>query len=207
MAALLQSALGAPTEVLPTESLAGDPSGEEVESTSESLSSSDLWGLILSVTNNHSEEFEAEFNNQVKYHMLEDIKIPSLPMSCPISNFSKEACLNRLVNGLFVYNVLLKHVEKEYPNNYKISETRANCGQLVNLIKRNMKHPERVIELPSSQEEQILQDINSPDTFQRKTTAHSILFHLRNFLLQGKRVIRKRENTRGHLAPIFRFSY
>ncbi|XP_060915601.1 interleukin-6-like [Labrus mixtus] len=200
LVALLQGVQVASVQFAPTESLAGDTSGEEGEAASESLSTSRFWGLILGATDNHSKEFEAEFQNQVKYHMLEEYNISSLPESCPSSDLRKEACLHRLVQGLFIYRVLIKHVEKEYPSNYKLSEARINCGRLITHIKVNMKHPESVTELNSSQEEQLLKDIDSPDTYKRRMTAHSILYHLRNFLLQCKRAIRKREMARGRMT-------
>ncbi|XP_034561085.1 interleukin-6-like [Notolabrus celidotus] len=199
LAALLQGILGAPADVAPTENLAGDPSGEEGELTSDLLSASGIWERILSLTDNHPKEFEAEFQNQVKYHMLEDYNISSLPESCSYYNLSKEACLQKLARGLFIYKALLKHVEKEYPSNSKILDARLNCGRLIALIKENMKHPERVTELTSTKEEQLLKEINSPYTFQRRMTAHSILFELRNFLLKGKRAIKKKEKAKGSM--------
>ncbi|XP_074543399.1 interleukin-6 [Halichoeres trimaculatus] len=202
LAALLQGVLGAPTEAPLTENLAGDPSGEEGELTPDLLSASGIWDRILSVTEDHQKEFEAEFQNQVKYHMLEDFNISSLPESCSYSNLSKEACLQKMVQGLLVYKALLKHVEKEYPSNSKILDARLNCGRLITVIRENMKHPERLTELTSSQEEQLLKEINSPYTFQRRMTAHSILFQFRDFLLKGKRAIKKREKARGNVVPI-----
>ncbi|CAJ1083959.1 interleukin-6-like [Xyrichtys novacula] len=202
MATLLQVALGSPIKVATLENLAGDPSGEEGELTSNLLSDSGIWELILSVTNNLQKEFEAEFGNQVSYHILEDYNISSLPESCTYSNLSKEACLQRLAEGLFMYKVLLKHVEREYPSNLKISEARLHCGQLISLIRDNMRHPERVTEMTSSQEEQLLKEISSPYAFQRKMTAHSILLQLRNFLLKGKRAIKKKEKAGQSKTPI-----
>lgn len=52
-----------------------------------------------------------------------------------------------------------------------------------------MRASERVTALTSSQEEQLLRDINNPDTFHRKMTAHSILYKLHHFLVDCKRVI------------------
>uniref|UniRef100_UPI0037E92B47 interleukin-6-like n=1 Tax=Semicossyphus pulcher TaxID=241346 RepID=UPI0037E92B47 len=199
-ALLLQVVHGAPVEVDATDSPAGDPSGEEGEDTSDLLSASNVWDMIIGVTDNNKREFEAEFKNQVKYHVLEDYKISSLPESCPYSNLSKEACLHRLVQGLFKYKVLLKLVEKEYPSNSKnITDARYNCDILVSLIKEKMKYPERVTELTSSQEEQLLKELDGPNTFQRRMTARSILLQLRNFLTEGKRAIRRREMTRGSI--------
>lgn len=59
-----------------------------------------------------------------------------------------------------------------------------------------MKRGERVSAPSSSQEEQLLKQLDSPDTFQRRMTAHSILSHLRFFLIDGKRAFRKWETPR-----------
>lgn len=60
-----------------------------------------------------------------------------------------------------------------------------------------MRDPEQVTALTSSQEEQLLRDINNADTFHRKMIAHSILYRLHFFLVDGKRVVvNKREKVR-----------
>ncbi|XP_059205103.1 interleukin-6-like [Centropristis striata] len=202
LAALLLCALGAPVESVPTDIPAGDPSGEAEVVSSDLLSDSPVWQSILAATKRHQEEFENEFQNAVKYEFLEHYKISSVPAMCPLSNFSKEACLHRLVQGLPVYIVLLKHVEKEYPGSLICSEVRYHSGLLITQIKQEMRNPEAVTALTSSQEVQLLRGLDNPTAFQRKMTAHSILRQLHLFLLRGRRVITKREKSRGR--PAFR---
>ncbi|XP_044028136.1 interleukin-6-like [Siniperca chuatsi] len=195
LAALLQCAPGAPAEYAPTDSPAGDSSGEEEEEErpSELLSVSKELELILGATKRHREEFEDEFQTEVKYDFLRHYTVSSLPASCPYSNFSKEACLHRLAHGLPIYRVLLKYVEKECPSSRIPSEARFYGGLLISQIKEKMKNPEQVTALTSSQENKLLKDLDNPDTFHRKMTAHSILRQLHYFLVDGKRAIKKRE--------------
>ncbi|KAI4818075.1 hypothetical protein KUCAC02_011440 [Chaenocephalus aceratus] len=202
LCALLLCALGAPVEDAPTDSpAAGDPSGEEEEEgPSDLLSTSGVWDLILGATRRHQKEFEDEFHNQVKYEFLENYKVSSLPARCPYSNFTKEACLQRMVQGLQIYTVLLRQVEKEYPNSLICAEVRTYSGQLIDLIQRKMRNPGQVTALTSSQEVQLLNDLDNPNPFQRKMTAHNILRQLHYFLLKGKRAITKREKIRGTMA-------
>ncbi|XP_042362890.1 interleukin-6-like [Plectropomus leopardus] len=202
LAALLLCAPGAPLEDAPTESPAGDPSGEEELDSSDLLSNLEVWDKILPTTKRHEQQFEDEFQNEVKYHFLDHYKISSLPAYCPPSNFSKEACLHRFVSGLLTYSVLLMHVEKEYPGSLICSEVRRFSVILINQIKEKMKNPERVTAVTSSQEAQLLKALENPNTFHRKMTAHSILQQLHYFLLHGKRQIAKRERTRG--SSVFR---
>uniref|UniRef100_A0A8C3AYE1 Interleukin-6 n=1 Tax=Cyclopterus lumpus TaxID=8103 RepID=A0A8C3AYE1_CYCLU len=191
LAALLLHASGAPVEDTPTDMPAGEPSGEEQAGPSNLLSVSPVWHAVLGATKRHQKEFEDEFQHELKYHFLENYKVSSLPAGCPLSNFSKEACLHRLAHGLRIYTVLLKHVEKEYPGN---------------LICSVMRNPEQVTALTSSQEAQLLGGLDHLDAFQRKMTAHSILRQLHHFLVDSKRAITKRENTKARMSPphIFR---
>ncbi|XP_049459106.1 interleukin-6-like [Epinephelus fuscoguttatus] len=200
LAALLLCAPGAPVEDAPTDSPTGDPSGEEEVAAPDLLSASPVWDSILGATKRHEKQFEDEFQNEVKYHFLEHYKISSLPAGCPSSNFSKESCLHRLVQGVLKYTVLLKHVEKEYPGSLICSEVRYYGGLLVSLTKGKMRNPDQVTALTSSQETQLLKDLDNPSTFHRKMTAHSILRELHIFLLDSKRQINKRERLRGSLA-------
>ncbi|CAB1454022.1 unnamed protein product [Pleuronectes platessa] len=209
LAALLLCALGAPVEFQPTDSPAGDFSGEEQEVTPDLLSSSPIWGLIISVTARHQQEFEDEFQQEVKYHFLDHYKISSLPADCPSANFSKEACLRRLAEGLHTYRVLFKHVEKEYPSSPILLHARYHGGALIGLIKEKMRNPGQVTVPTSSQEQQLLQDVDSSSNFHRKMTAHNILRHLHNFLRNGRVAIRKKEMPKqkrrkdnGIIAPI-----
>lgn len=63
-----------------------------------------------------------------------------------------------------------------------------------------MRNPGQVTALTSSQEVQLLNDLDNPNPFQRKMTAHNILRQLHYFLLKGKRAITKREKIRGTMA-------
>ncbi|XP_074469590.1 interleukin-6-like [Sebastes fasciatus] len=201
LAALLLCAPGAPVEDLPTDSPAsGEPSGEEEVWPSDLLSSSRYWDIVIDATKRHQQEFENEFQNEVEYIFLEHYRISSLPAGCPLSNFSKEACLHRLAQGLLVYTVLLKHVEKEYPSSSIRSQARYYSSILINLIKEKMRNPEQVTAPTSSQETQLLMDLDNSDTFQRRMTAHSIMRKLHFFLIDSKRAISKREKTRGSMA-------
>lgn len=56
-----------------------------------------------------------------------------------------------------------------------------------------MKHPERVVELTTSEQERLLKELDNPDTFQRKMIAHNILRQLHWFLIDGKRAIVRKE--------------
>ncbi|XP_029298337.1 interleukin-6-like [Cottoperca gobio] len=199
LCAMMLCALGAPVEDAPTDIPAGDTSGEEM-GPSDLLSDSPVWDSILGATSRHQKEFEDEFHNEVKYDFLGSYKISSLPARCPYSNFSKEACLRRMVHGLLIYKVLLKHVEKEYPSSLICSEAKYYSNLLINLTKEKMRNPSQVTALTSIQEVQLLKDLENPNTFQRKMTAHSILRQLHFFLLNGKRVITKKEKTRGSMA-------
>ncbi|XP_028454057.1 interleukin-6-like [Perca flavescens] len=197
LCALLLCAPGAPAEDAPTDSPAGDPSGEEEEEMpSDLLSASPVWASILGATERHKEEFEEEFKEDgFKYIILEPYNNNTLlPARCSHYNFSKEACLHRMFHGLLIYTVLLKYVEKEYPGNSICKEFRYYGGLLINLIKGKMRHRGQVTALTSSQEAQLLRDLDlDPIEFRRKMIAHSILRQLHYFLLEGKTVITKKE--------------
>ncbi|XP_042292073.1 interleukin-6-like [Thunnus maccoyii] len=200
LAALVLCATGAPVTDATTENPAGDPSGEEDVVASDELSDSQIWDSILGATKRHKKEFEVEFKNEMKYLFLEHYKTSSLPAGCPLSNFSKEACLHRLVSGLQTYKILLKHVEKEYPGSLILTEARYYISHLIDLIKGKMRHPERVSALTSSQEQQLLKELDNPNTFHRKMTAHCILRQLHYFLRDGKLALKKREMRMGSMA-------
>ena len=63
-----------------------------------------------------------------------------------------------------------------------------------------MRNSDQVAALSSSQEEQLLKELNNPDAFHRKMTAHSILYNLRLFLIDGKRSFRKWEMPKRRTA-------
>uniref|UniRef100_A0A672Y698 Interleukin-6 n=1 Tax=Sphaeramia orbicularis TaxID=375764 RepID=A0A672Y698_9TELE len=161
---------GAPLEQMPTDGPTGDPSGEgeEVGGSSDLLSESRDLKLILDATDLHKDEFKKEFLGVMQYHLLDNYRISSLPQNCPRSNFSMEDCLLRLVDGLRVYRVLLKHVEKEYPSSSVLSRVKVATM------------------LTSSQEEQLLKELNNLDSFHRKMVAHNILRKLHQFLCERK---------------------
>ncbi|KAM9824102.1 interleukin-6 [Neosynchiropus ocellatus] len=200
---------------VPEVSLAGDTSGEEEESavTSERLSTAPYWDLILKAAK-LEKEFEVEFQS-LNNDSLEQYKIPSLPRPCPSSNFSKEACLQRLIHGLSTYAFLLKHVEKQYPGNSILPTVDYYISVLIKLMKKNintrhclklpllqhqMRNPESVVMVTSSQEEQLQRELDNPSEFHRKVTAYSLLRELGFFLVDGKRALAKRERFRGRLG-------
>ncbi|XP_058475695.1 interleukin-6-like [Solea solea] len=212
LAALLLCTLGTPIANESGDSPAGDSSGEEEEEevmvTYDLLSVNQVWDFIIGATARHHKEFEEEFQNAVKYHFLDNYRFPSLPADCPNSNFTMEACLERLAEGLSTYLVLFKHVESEYPNGSIVLEVRPQSVKLINLIKGKMRNPKQVALLTLDQEEQLLRDIYNPSPFHRKMTAHSILRQLHNFLLDGRVEIRRRERRRRPgkvIAPSYNF--
>ncbi|KAK2830274.1 hypothetical protein Q5P01_018205 [Channa striata] len=199
-ALLICAAAAAPIENAPTDSPAGDPSGDEEVEPADLLSASPLWDSVLGVTKCHEKIFENEFQNGVKYNLLDYYKISSLPPRCPASNFTKEACLHRLAEGLQTYTVLLTFVQREYPTSQTIPIVKNYSENLIRLIKEKMKNPERVAVLTSSQEQELLRNINNPDAFHKKMTAHSILRELHTYLVDGKRAIIKREKPRRNIT-------
>ncbi|KAM7384148.1 hypothetical protein PAMA_011476 [Pampus argenteus] len=201
LAILVLCVSGSPVRDERTESLAGVPSGEEEVVASDLLSASKVWDSIIGATKHHKQEFEDEFKANVEYNFLEHYKTSSLPAGCrPNSNLSMEACLCRLAQGLHTYLVLFKHVEKECPGSLILLQTRYQSSFLINLIKEKMRHPERVSALNKSQEESVLRELDNPNTFHRKMTAHSILRQLHMFLVDGKRAVIKREMRRGSMT-------
>ncbi|XP_029976940.1 interleukin-6-like [Salarias fasciatus] len=191
LAALLLCASGAPTPGAPTTAPAGDSSGEEEgEATSDLLST---WKALAGIAKQHKKQFEDEFHKSVT--ILESYKTSSFPIKCPEFNFSREACYHRLAKGLQVYTVLLRHVEREYPNNLILSAARLYSSVLIQGIKEKMRRGDQVSALTSGQEEQLLREFDTPDRYHRKMTAHSILHHLKVFLADGTRAIFKRERA------------
>lgn len=114
LAAVLQHTTGAPLGA-PTESPAGETSGEEAETGSPDDALAVALESVLRATKQHKNEvrpsplgeligafsklllitflflyqFLSEFQGEVKYDFLDHYKIPSLPAKCPYSNFSK----------------------------------------------------------------------------------------------------------------------
>ncbi|TKS88517.1 Interleukin-6 [Collichthys lucidus] len=197
LVALMRRALGAPTAL--TESPAGDPSGDEAQEEVEGNPSDAVkaWIYAVSTLSRHEQEFEAEFHHFHKYNILDQYTIAWLPKDCP-SSYNKEACLQWLAKGLFTYTAVLKYVAKEYPNQRIL--TVAERDNLIQLIKDKMRHPEHVTALTRGQEEQLLRNIDTPTIYNRKMTAHSILYMFRHFLIGGQRQFRKWEQPRRSLT-------
>uniref|UniRef100_A0A671WFF8 Interleukin-6 n=1 Tax=Sparus aurata TaxID=8175 RepID=A0A671WFF8_SPAAU len=194
LAALLRCAPAAPVDGAFTDNPAGDTSGEEWETERPADPLIALLKVVLEVIKTHRQEFEAEFH--IRYDVLAQYNIPSLPADCPSTNFSMEALLHRLLQGLPVYTALLKYVEKEEPKSQIPSRFRQNSELLKQRITGKMRHAVQVTPLTSSQEQQLLRDLDSSDTFHRKMTAHSILYQLRSFLVDCKNAINKKEKLR-----------
>ncbi|XP_028255862.1 interleukin-6-like [Parambassis ranga] len=192
---LMLGASGVPLQDTTTESPAGDTSGEEEgEKTSDLLSNSKVLRCLLRTLQSHKEEFAKEFPEDVA---ILDHDSSSFPKKCPDSNFSKEACFQRLAQGLLKYTVLLRHAEREYPSKPYVSVAKSYSGYLIEEIKQKMKNRALVVPLTSSQEEHLLKDFDGLDDYNRKIAARRILHHLHLFLIDGKRSICRREQPRG----------
>ncbi|XP_077447438.1 interleukin-6 [Stigmatopora argus] len=189
LASLVVCGAGAPT-VFP----AGHASGEEEELFP---SVSPLWESVLGIAKDHRNDFEDEFENTIKYNLLENFKLAQMPASCPISNFSKEACLHRLAQGLTIYTNLLKDVEKVYPGKRIVSEATYYTGILLRLFKQKVKKPVDLTSPNSSHVENVSTSLENQNEFHRKMVAHSVLRQLFIFLVDGKRVLTKKERRRG----------
>lgn len=74
-----------------------------------------------------------------------------------------------------------------------IQSWKANNGHFLKsnvvILLLQVREHNQVMMLTSSQEEQLLRDINHSDTFHRKMTAHGILYNLHYFLVDCRRVI------------------
>ncbi|XP_057684678.1 interleukin-6-like [Corythoichthys intestinalis] len=196
LASLVLCVTGAPTVL---------PSGEHQSEEELFPSISPVWESVLGIAKDHKKDFEDEFGNNVKYHQLENYKVPQMPASCPISNFSMEACLHRLAQGLTIYTNLLKDVEKVYPGQRILSEAKHYTGLLLRLFKQKMKKPEEFTVSNSSQTENVSTLLDNRDEFQRKMTVNSILRQLFIFLVDGKRVLTKKERRRGRHPKVTMF--
>lgn len=131
----------------------------------------------------------------------------------------QDACLRRLLEGLQIYSVLLKHVEEQYPLSRIPSEVRYYSSILIKEVEnkvggtRNVQTKAKdqmflnwnVVSLlaqvrerdqaaprtsgQEEQQQQVLRDLDQSDTFHKKMTAHGILYHLHYFLVDCRRVI------------------
>uniref|UniRef100_A0A8C6KT67 Interleukin-6 n=1 Tax=Nothobranchius furzeri TaxID=105023 RepID=A0A8C6KT67_NOTFU len=193
-AAMLVTALCASAAPL-AHTLTVSPPGEE---TGVVLSS---WELALEALKHHQEEFEEEFQGNIEYTSLDKYNRSSFPVNSPNSSFSKEAFLQRLTQGMHIYMVLLRHVEKEYPHWSFLTKVKNSLLRLITLIKGKMRNSHRVTVPTSSQVSQMLSDLSNTDDFHRKMRGHSVLYHLRNFLVDGKRAFKKWDMTK-QCAPL-----
>uniref|UniRef100_A0A3Q2Q433 Interleukin-6 n=1 Tax=Fundulus heteroclitus TaxID=8078 RepID=A0A3Q2Q433_FUNHE len=195
-AALPLCVKGAPLEVTPTDLPQGEASGEEEEDRRISDPPRDsniieIWERVLKSTESHQQEFDEEFQGNVKYDLLDKDKPRSFPAKCPNCTLSKEACLQSLAHGMLVYTVLLKHVDREYHNSSIVAAVKAGIPQLITQIKAKMRNADSVAAPTSSEEQQLLKELDRPDLFYRKMMAHRILRSIHIFLVDGKRSYQK----------------
>uniref|UniRef100_A0A3Q4GPU1 Interleukin-6 n=1 Tax=Neolamprologus brichardi TaxID=32507 RepID=A0A3Q4GPU1_NEOBR len=185
LAALLLCASGAPIE---DRSVAGDFSGEETEEAEMStVKPFNIWRTLFDSAQEY-EKFEHHFQTLENRDQALDSHTPaSIPKHCNITKFRKEVCLQTLAKGLLIYSVLLKHVEKEYRGSLNFSDI------LKVKFTKKMKNSNQVTALTSSEEEQLLKEVNSPDPYHSKLHAYSILRALKAFLSEGKRAVCRME--------------
>lgn len=194
LAALGDSGVGAPTD-FPTEA----PSGAGDEGGPHLLSESALWKTLLDATHRHRQEFDRQFPDPNQYLHLDNFNIASFPEDCRNTSINMEGCLRRLVRGLLVYQVLLRHVEKEYPLSEVLPNARFFSSLLISATRQKMRKPDAVKALSSGQEEALLKEVNHSDTFHRKMTAHNILRKLYEFLRDTHVGVKRREKRVGYL--------
>uniref|UniRef100_A0A3B3V5Z7 Interleukin-6 n=1 Tax=Poecilia latipinna TaxID=48699 RepID=A0A3B3V5Z7_9TELE len=183
---------GAVTDLPPEES-SGD--GEEVVQTKPSLTDpsniTETLAQILKVTKGHKEELILKHLNP---SFLMIIVCRRLLLS--------EAGLQQLAQDLTKYLVLLKHVDKEYPGKLIVTELKATLPRLITKIKRTMRNADRVVALTGSQELQLLKDLESLDSYHRKMMAHSVLSSIRDFLVEWKRELTKRQVRKAQINRV-----
>ncbi|XP_029918825.1 interleukin-6-like [Myripristis murdjan] len=204
LALLARCGSGRPAGDAPTEGTPDDLSGEDVQR-SDLLSESPVWSSIIRSTRPDAQKFLKEFQGNVNDNTLRRYEVPAPSALCPKFNFSKmcdnaflsfvqESCLQRQVQGLLKFRVLLKYVEREYPSNPVLPNFKFYSGLLISLIEGKMKHREQVRALTSSEEEMLLKEMDNPDVFHRRMTAHSILLKLNEFLIDSKKSVAKYDN-------------
>ncbi|KAG7281375.1 hypothetical protein CRUP_023526 [Coryphaenoides rupestris] len=134
--------------------------------------------------------FKRNSQTRYNYDFLDQSEIPSQPLGCTVA-LKKEACLSRLVQGLQVYKVLLVYVKEVYPDNVLPN---INSDPLIQLLKNEMRHPERVAAVSTVEAADMLQGLDNLTTFDKKLTAHSILRKLHFFLIDSKHDVARKEN-------------
>ncbi|MED6285998.1 hypothetical protein CHARACLAT_001164 [Characodon lateralis] len=170
---------GAPLKDPSTDPTPAESSGEEDEE--EGIVKT--WRTVISFAERHKKEFEDEFQGNAEFHSLVNNSFPVFPKTF----LSKEACFQRLVQGLLKYTVLLKHVDREYHNSSIVTGVNEAIPRLIKQIIANIGNGGRVVALTSSQEQQLLKELDSPDDYERKMTAHRILYSMRNFIIDSRR--------------------
>uniref|UniRef100_A0A8C6SIF7 Interleukin-6 n=1 Tax=Neogobius melanostomus TaxID=47308 RepID=A0A8C6SIF7_9GOBI len=173
MLAALDISVGAPVD-FPTE----EPSGAGAEGGSHLLSKNPLWKSLLDATHRH--EQEAEFPDLNPDLHLENFNISSLPEDCRNASINMEGCLRRLAQGLLVYQVLLRHVEQEYPLSKVLPNAKHFSGPLITATK----------EKPGGHTAEGSESLRH---FSQKMFAHNILRKLHEFLRDTHIDIRERE--------------
>uniref|UniRef100_A0A3B5N0Z3 Interleukin-6 n=1 Tax=Xiphophorus couchianus TaxID=32473 RepID=A0A3B5N0Z3_9TELE len=160
---------------------------------------------ILKVTKGHREEFKNEFRGNVDYNSLNrtliPVKFPNGHLTAPSVTF-QEARLQQLAQDLTTYSVLLKHVDKEYPGKFIVTELKATLPRLITKVKRTMRNADRVVALTGSQELQLLKELESLDSYHRKMMAHSILSSIHDFLVEWKRELTKRQMRKTQISNL-----
>ncbi|CAL1584538.1 unnamed protein product [Knipowitschia caucasica] len=192
MVAFVTCVGGAPID-LPTDA----PSGEGDVRPLDLLSDSPLWKVLLDATHRNRQMFDREFSSIMDYLHLDNFNISSFPEDCQNTSINMEGCLKRLVRGLLVFQVLLKHVEREYPKSEILPKLKYFCRLLTSAAGQKMRNSDIIQTLSQSDEDSLLKEVGHPDTFYRKMFAHNILRKLHEFLRETKFQIKKRERRPG----------
>ncbi|KAL0962040.1 hypothetical protein UPYG_G00334950 [Umbra pygmaea] len=176
----------------------GWTSGEELEtdSLSSDVEPSPKWEqviklLIHEVTTFRDEQFVKEFLKPVKdMPLFAAHHVPSIPEHLPntpcFANYSKVPCLQQISRGLHVYQVLLQHVENEYPKSTWLPSIKQQITVLKELVKNKLN---TVVVDNLSTKEHLLSKVPTTTEWQRKTSVHAILRDLRHFLVDTKRAL------------------
>ncbi|XP_010871635.3 interleukin-6-like [Esox lucius] len=149
--------------------------------------------LVHEVTTFRDQQFVEEFQMPLEnMSSFAEHQVPSIPQHLTktpcFSNYSKEACLQEISRGLQVYQVLLQHVQTEYPQSNVIPMVRDHANVLIGLVIGKMKAV--VVEsLPASEKEQVLGEVSTATEWHKKTSVHAILRDLRHFLVDTKRAL------------------